>query len=54
ICKLWKILKDSWGREFIYELFPESGRRFVIKSLGADGKEGGEGYDADLHSTDVF
>ncbi len=45
--------KDAWGREFIYELYPESGKPFVIKSLGADGQEGGEGNDADLLSTDA-
>ena len=49
-----EIPKDGWGRDFIYELYPESGRPFVIKSLGADGEEGGEGYDADLLSTDAF
>lgn len=48
-----EIPKDGWGNEFIYELSPESGKSFVIKSLGADGKEGGEGYDADLYSTDA-
>ncbi len=45
---------DGWGNEFIYERFPESGKPFVIKSFGADGQEGGEGYDADLLSTDAF
>ncbi len=45
--------KDGWGNDFIYELYPESGKPFVIKSLGADGQEGGEGYDADLYSTDA-
>ena len=44
---------DGWGNEFIYELYPESGKPFVIKSLGADAQEGGEGYDADLYSTDA-
>ncbi len=43
---------DGWGNEFIYELYPESGKPFVIKSLGADGQDGGEGYNADLLSTD--
>jgi general secretion pathway protein G len=43
---------DGWGREFIYEEYPESGKPFVIKSLGADGEPGGEKYDADLLSTD--
>ena len=44
---------DAWKHEFIYERFPESGKDFVIKSLGADGEDGGEGYDADLLSTDA-
>ena len=48
------ITKDGWGNDFIYELFPESGKPFVIKSLGADGEEGGEDYDADLLSTDAY
>ena len=45
---------DAWGEEFIFELYPESGKQFVIKSWGADKAEGGEGYDADLFSTDAF
>jgi len=45
---------DAWGQDFIYELFPESGKPFVIKSFGADGEEGGEDYDADLLSTDAY
>jgi len=44
---------DGWKREFIYELYPESGKAFVIISYGADGEEGGEGYDTDLYSTDA-
>ncbi|MEE9371121.1 MAG: type II secretion system major pseudopilin GspG [Sedimentisphaerales bacterium] len=48
------IPKDAWGNDFIYELYPESGKPFVIKSFGADGEEGGEGYDADLYSTDAY
>jgi hypothetical protein len=27
---------------------------FVLRSLGADGEEGGEDYDADLLSTDAY
>jgi len=38
--------KDGWGREFLYLL--DDGGRFVIRSLGADGKPGGEGENADL------
>ena len=49
-----EISKDGWGNEFIYERFPESGKQFVIKSLGADGEEGGEDYDTDLLSTDAY
>lgn len=45
--------KDGWGNDFIFELYPESGKPFVIKSLGADAQEGGENYDADLYSTDA-
>jgi general secretion pathway protein G len=46
--------KDAWGHDFIYELYPESGKPFVIISYGADGEEGGEDYDADLLSTDAY
>jgi general secretion pathway protein G len=48
-----EIPKDGWKHDFIYERFPESGKPFVVKSLGADGEEGGEDYDADLYSTDA-
>ncbi len=46
------IPKDAWDHDFIYERNPASGKPFAIKSLGADGEEGGEEYDADLVSTD--
>ena len=49
-----EIPEDAWGQEFYYEMYPETGKAFVIISFGADGEEGGEGeYDADLHSTDA-
>jgi len=48
-----EVPKDGWKNDFIYERFPESGKAFVIISLGADGEEGGEDYDADLLSTDA-
>ncbi len=41
---------DGWGNEFKYELFPESGKQFAIRSLGPDGEEGTED---DLLSTDA-
>jgi general secretion pathway protein G len=42
--------KDGWGNDFIYELFPESGKPFVIRSAGPDAEEGTED---DLLSTDA-
>jgi len=45
-----EIPPDGWGNDFIYERFPESGKPFVIRSLGPDGQEGG---DDDLYSTDA-
>jgi len=45
--------KDGWSHDFVFELYPETGKPFVIKSLGADGQEGGEGENADLLSTDA-
>jgi general secretion pathway protein G len=45
--------KDAWGYDFIYIAYPESGKPYAIVSYGADGAEGGEGYDADLYSTDA-
>jgi general secretion pathway protein G len=47
------IPKDAWGNDFVYQLYPESGKPFVIISYGANGEEGGEGYDTDLYSTDA-
>jgi general secretion pathway protein G len=49
-----EVPKDGWGNEFCYQLYPESGKPFVIISWGADGEEEGEDYDADLYSTDAF
>jgi general secretion pathway protein G len=40
------IPKDGWGRDFVYD-FDDRGR-FVIRSLGADGRAGGDGDNADL------
>lgn len=41
---------DGWGNEFIYELYPESGKQFQIRSMGPDGEEGTED---DMLSTDA-
>jgi general secretion pathway protein G len=48
-----EVPKDAWNRDFVFELYPETGKPFVIKSLGADGQEGGEGDNVDLLSTDA-
>ena len=45
-----EIPKDGWQNEFIYQLYPESGKPFVIISTGPDGEEGTED---DLLSTDA-
>ena len=45
-----KVPTDPWGTEFIYTC--EDGINYVIKSLGKDGVEGGEGENADISSTD--
>ncbi len=42
-----KIPTDGFDNEFIYF---SDGRNYEIKSLGQDGIEGGEGFDADLSS----
>jgi len=39
------ISKDAWGRFFAYE---SNGTTFTLTSFGRDGKEGGEGPDADI------
>ncbi len=44
---------QSQADEIVFQLNPESGKPFVVISYGADGQEGGEGYNADLLSTDA-
>lgn len=45
-----EIPKDGWGREFSYARNKETGYELV--SLGADGKKGGQGADADITFTE--
>ncbi|MFQ5351675.1 MAG: type II secretion system major pseudopilin GspG [Candidatus Binatia bacterium] len=40
---------DPWDNEFI---FAGEGSSYVLRSLGADGEEGGEGVNADIDSRD--
>lgn len=42
--------KDPWGRDYAYLCPGSNGEAFEILCYGADGEEGGEGYDADLSS----
>ena len=41
---------DPWGNEYV---LASDGRQIVVRSLGADGAEGGEGYDADIDSRNL-
>ena len=41
---------DPWGRPYQFASPGQAGRPFEIFSLGADGKPGGEGNDADIYA----
>jgi general secretion pathway protein G len=47
-----KIPLDPWNNQYIY-ISPGLHGEFDIASLGADGREGGEGKDADIMSWDM-
>jgi general secretion pathway protein G len=40
-------LKDAWGNDYRYTV-PGQGKPFDLVSLGADGKDGGEGENRDI------
>ncbi len=40
-------LMDAWGNRFDYRV-SDGGRTFVIMSMGADGRRGGDGVDFDI------
>lgn len=42
---------DPWGRPYLYKLAPDQAVPFMIYSLGADGKEGGDGDNKDVYSS---
>ena len=44
-----KVDKDPWGHDYVYKS-PGAHGEYDLTSLGADGKEGGEGEDADINS----
>lgn len=47
-----KDLRDPWGNGFIYKSPASNGDDYELISLGADGSEGGESFNADLSSMD--
>ncbi len=47
-----RVPRDPWGRPYQYSR-PGRNGPYEILSLGADGREGGEGGDADLSSDDL-
>ena len=46
-----KIPLDPWDGEFVYFSPGEDGQPFELFSLGADGRVGGDGYNADISSS---
>lgn len=44
-------LRDPWGRPLIYRS-PDGTRAFSLKSLGADGREGGFGENHDVETSE--
>jgi general secretion pathway protein G len=45
-----KIPEDPWGNPYVYL---SDGQTFMLKCLGADGEQGGEGKNADIDSKDL-
>lgn len=45
-----KVPTDPWGNEYVYQ---SDGRNILIVSLGADGVEGGDAYNADIDSRSI-
>ena len=43
---------DPWGNPYVY-VCPGQSTPFEVLSYGADGREGGDGADADISSTDL-
>jgi general secretion pathway protein G len=42
-----QIPEDPWGNEYVY-IYPGEHEEFDLFSLGADGEQGGEGFNADI------
>lgn len=42
--------KDGWKQDFVYEI---DGNNYILKSLGSDKREGGDGYAKDITSEEL-
>lgn len=47
-----KVPADPWGNPYVY-ISPGAHGDFDLSSLGADGKPGGQGYDADVNNWEM-
>jgi general secretion pathway protein G len=47
-----EVPKDPWKRDYAYMAPGRNGEAFEIVCYGADGEEGGDGYNADISSSD--
>ncbi|MFP4035137.1 MAG: type II secretion system major pseudopilin GspG [Desulfovermiculus sp.] len=47
-----KIPEDPWGNDYVY-VYPGEHEEFDLFSLGADGEQGGEGFNADIGNWDL-
>lgn len=45
-----KVPADPWGNAYLYV---SDGRNYMLKSLGADGEQGGQDFAADIDSRDL-
>jgi general secretion pathway protein G len=45
-----RVPEDPWGNTYLYM---SDGQNYVLRSLGADGEQGGEGNGADIDSKDM-
>jgi general secretion pathway protein G len=43
-----RLPNDPWNRPYLYSAPGRDGKPFTIATLGADGREGGDGDDADI------
>ena len=46
-----RVPKDPWKHDLLYTC--ADGQHYILKSLGRDGQEGGDGYNADISSEDL-